>query len=326
MGVIVKILVTGGAGYIGATIAAAAADAGDAPVILDDFSRGRREFTKDYATYAGDIADPAAYEQVFRDHPQIDLVVHCAARTVVDESIAEPLAYYRENLAKTVLMLELLARRCTRVIFSSSASVYGSADTAVVTEAAPLRPASPYAWTKAATEQLLADLATAGHATALCLRYFNPIGSDPQLRCGPRDPAPTHVLGRLLTAARTGAPFIINGCDWPTRDGTPMRDFVHVWDVAQAHVLLAHQWDGDPSFDVFNLGTGTGTTVRELAHIVAEVTGQKLDIRCGPRRPGDTAGCYADTSRARELVGWQAGYSVTDAVQDAQRWQHRLHA
>ena len=320
-----KVLVTGGAGYIGASVASACLDAGHMPIILDDLSAGVHAFTAGRPFFAGDVADAAVLAEIFAAHPDIDAVVHCAAQAVVPESVAHPLEYYHSNVAKTVEMVEQLARYgCERVLVSSSAAVYGPTADLAVSESSPLAPASPYARTKVMVEQVLADAAAAGVLRAMALRYFNPIGADPKLRTGQQAREPAAVLGRLLAARRGAGPFVITGTDWPTRDGTGLRDYVHVWDLARAHVRALERFDDVPSPDGFlavNVGTGAGTTVRELVSAFEAVTGAPLPVREGPRRPGDVAGAYARVDRARQLLHWQAELSVTDAIRDALSWR-----
>ena len=182
-----EVLITGGAGFIGSTVASACLDAGLVPVILDNLSTGRREFTEGRYFYEGDIADPDLLDRAFADHPGIAATVHCAALTIVPESVANPIRYYRENVTKTLELIEGLVRNdCRRLVFSSSASVYAAGSRGEVDETAPIRPASPYARTKAITEWVLEDVARAGDMHAIALRYFNPIGADPEFRTGTR--------------------------------------------------------------------------------------------------------------------------------------------
>jgi UDP-glucose 4-epimerase len=321
-----SLLVIGGAGYIGSTVASAARDAGHEVVVIDNLTVGREEFTAGCAFYRGDMADGELVDQVFAEHAGIDAVVHCAALTVVPDSVAEPLRYYRENVAKTVELLDHLRRNgCRRVVFSSSASVYGDAGP-VVDEDTPLAPGSPYARTKVMVEQVLADVAAAQAGwQVLALRYFNPIGADPRRRSGPTSPRPSHVLGKLLTAAADDEPFVITGTDYPTRDGSGLRDYVHVWDLAQAHVAAIEKLDDvvgvDRPYLVVNLGSGTGVTVRELAAAVNRRVNPQVRVHEGPRRPGDPAGAVATIERARTLLGWSPTSTLDDAVRDALAWQ-----
>ncbi|OAZ42827.1 UDP-glucose 4-epimerase GalE [Microbacterium arborescens] len=319
-----KVLITGGAGYIGATVATACIDAGFVPIVIDDLSTGSAQHVAARTFYRGDIADDALVDRVLDEHGDIYAVIHCAARVIVPESVADPLTYYASNVASSVALLQRLSDRgIRRVIFSSSASVYAEVEGGV-TEDAPLHPASPYARTKAMTEQILADAATAGQIRAISLRYFNPVGVDPRLRTGPTSRYPSHVLGRIMAAADAGSAFTINGRDWPTRDGSGLRDFIHVWDLARAHVHAVRRFDDVVGADlpsaVLNIGTGTGTTVRELVNAFIRVTGVDVDIRVGARRPGDSAGSYAIVDRAHQLLDWRAERTVDDAIADAWAW------
>jgi UDP-glucose 4-epimerase len=323
----VKVLVTGGAGYIGSTIALALLDAGHSPILLDDLSRGSAEFLQIAPAYVGDVADRALLNRIFAAHPDIEATVHCAGRTIVTESLEHPLAYYRENVGKTAELVDaLLAHRCHRLIFSSSASVYGASDEGVITEESPLRPSSPYARTKVLVEQLLADVCAATPLRALSLRYFNPIGADPAHRSGPYDPRPLDVMGSLLSAAARGEPFVVHGRDWPTLDGTPVRDFVHVWDIARAHVAALRRWPVEQGHLALNLGSGVGTTVWQLVAEFNRIADPPVELRFGPRRPGDIAGGYPSIEQAVATLGWHPERTLADGVQDALTWAEKLRA
>lgn len=324
-----KALITGGAGYIGSTVATACLEAGIETVILDDLSTGRRDFGSDRNLYVGDIADSVLLEQIVADHPDIDVVVHCAARIVVPESVADPLGYYDANVGKTITFLRNLREAgILRVVFSSSAAVYFGEGGGGVDETASIAPSSPYATTKAMVETILADAAQAGDLRAIALRYFNPIGADPRLRTGLQNPTPSHALGKIMQARATGEPFTITGTDWPTRDGSGLRDYIHVWDLALAHVAAVQRFDAvapasDP-YQTINVGTGEGVTVRELVAAFERVTKQSLPVVEAARRPGDQAGAFAIVDRAAELLGWKAERSVDDGVRDALAWADKL--
>src|SRR5689334_3764002 len=253
-----KVLVTGGAGYIGSTVCSALLDRGIQPVILDNLVTGRERFAEGRAFYRGDIADGALVDEVFSAHPEIGAVIHCAALIVVPESVDNPLRYYRENVSKTVDLLDHLRRNgCTRVLFSSSASMYKPGADFAVDESAALEPTSPYARTKFMVEGILGDVAAAGQLRAISLRYFNPIGADPRMRTGLQTRNPSHALGRMIVAWEAGETFTITGVDWPTRDGTGVRDYIHVWDLALAHVEAVVRFDEilpEPGYEVINLG------------------------------------------------------------------------
>lgn len=319
------VLVTGGAGFIGSTVASACLDVGITPVIVDDLSVGRREFTTGRIFYEGDLADPGLVDRVFADHPDVSLVVHCAARISVPESVVEPLGYYRANVAGLVALLEGLERHgCRRIVFSSSASIYGPGDDFTVDESSAITPTSPYARTKYMSEQILADVAAAGPLRAVSLRYFNPIGADPELRTGLPSATPSHALGRLVTAYRRGEPFIITGVDWPTRDGTTIRDYIHVWDLARAHVAAIERFDSlvdvERSSTAINVGTGRGTTVRELVAAFNRVVDRPVPVVEAPPRPGDTIGAYSRSDLARTRLDWQPEYDVEDGIRHALAW------
>lgn len=328
-----KVLITGGAGFIGSTVASALIDQGITPVILDDLSKGRREFVRDRIFYQGDIADQALLDRVFAEHPDIHAVLHCAAKIVVPESVGRPLHYYRENVAKTVDLLEALQRNgCERVVFSSSASIYAPTADARADETSPVAAESPYARTKQMMEQVLQDWTVAAPVRVIVLRYFNPIGADPQLRTGLQDPNPTHALGKLIEAHTEGTPFTVTGVDWATPDGSGIRDYIHVWDLARAHVAALTRFDAvvgpsaDDRYRVINVGTGQGTTVRELVTAFETAVGESLDVREAGRRPGDVIGCYASGDLAGELLGWSAQKSLVDGVRDALAWREKWTA
>lgn len=320
-----KVLVAGGAGFIGSTIASCLLDSGHQPVILDNLVTGRREFCEDRPFHQGDIADPAVLDRIFAEHPDITAVVHCAALIVVPESVAQPVRYYRENVAKTLEFVDhLIARGVTRLLFSSSAAIYRPGADFTVDEHSPLTAHSPYARSKLIVEQMLADITAATPLRVLSLRYFNPIGADPKMRSGMQSPAPSHVLGRLIEAHRAGRPFPVTGVDYPTRDGSGLREYVHVWDLAAAHLRALEVFDslfvpgrGDLAI---NLGTGTGTTVLEFAGEFNRITGRPVPVEPAARRPGDSAGAYTRGTRAADLLGWRPEHSVADGIRDSLAW------
>jgi len=323
-----KVLVTGGAGYIGSTACSALMEAGHTPVILDSLVNGREQFTKGRIFYKGDIADEALLERIFADHPDIEACLHFAALIVVPESVAQPNRYYTENVAKSLKLFRKLDELgCRRIIFSSSASVYGNTDpnNFMVTEDAALAPSSPYARTKMMIEMILEDMSKATKLHAIALRYFNPIGADPAMRTGAYDPNPSHVLGKMMGAAMGQGTFTLTGVDWPTRDGSGIRDYIHVWDLARAHVAAIEHFDSaleamNATFLPINLGTGNGVTVRELVNAFSDVWGSPLPVvEAGPR-PGDVAGAYANADRAAGLLGWKAEKTMQEAIADALRW------
>ena len=319
-----KVLIAGGAGYIGSTIASACLDAGITPVILDSLVTGRREFAAGRALYEGDIADGAAVDRVFAEHPDISAVIHCAALIVVPDSVADPVGYYRANVSKSLeFTAHLLRNGCERMIFSSSASIYRPGHDFTVDESSPLSPQSPYAQTKAVCEAMFADIAAGQPIRVLSLRYFNPIGADPAMRTGLQNARPSHALGKMIQAREEGIPFQITGTGYPTRDGTGIRDYIHVWDLAAAHLAALDRFDdvladGTTSCAI-NLGTGTGTTVRELLDAFREVAGPTA-AREVPPRPGDVAGAYTRSDRAKRMLGWEPRFSIAEGIRHSLQW------
>ena len=323
-----KVLISGGAGFIGSTIASAAIDAGFTPVILDSLVTGRREFTAGRAFYHGDIADGALVDRIFAEHPDIAAAVHCAALIVVPESVADPVRYYRANVTKSLdFVASLLRNGCQRMIFSSSAAIYAPGADLSVHEESPIDPQSPYARTKALCEAMFADIAAAEPIRVLSLRYFNPIGADPKMRTGLQLARPSHALGQMIMRARSGEKFELTGTDYPTRDGSGIRDYIHVWDLARAHVAALTRFDeliaGPGGSAAINLGTGTGTTVRELLAAFSECSDRPLAAVEGPRRPGDVAGVYARSEFAARQLGWRATYSITQGIAHSLEWAER---
>jgi len=316
--------------FIGSTIASALEDEGHTPVILDSLVTGKKEFTRGRIFYQNDIADTQALETIFREHPDIHATVHCAALIIVPESTAKPYEYYHENVAKSLELFRTLNRLgYKRVVFSSSASVYDTVPGFKVTETAPLRPGSPYARTKFMMEMILRDFCAAYGMRGIALRYFNPIGADPKMRSGIHMKESSLAIAKMVaTALGRQEEFQITGVDWPTRDGSGIRDFVHVWDLAQAHVKAMSDFDGaferagNPAdgYLVINLGTGNGVTVKELVAAFETVWGKPINKRETGPRPGDVAGAYASNDRARELLGWVPQFSIEQMVSDSLKW------
>jgi UDP-glucose 4-epimerase len=320
-----KVLIAGGAGYIGSTIASACSDVGITPVILDNLVTGRREFAAGREFYEGDIADGELADRIFTQHPDIDAVIHCAALIVVPDSVANPIGYYRANVTKSLeFIAHLLRNGCERLIFSSSAAIYGASADLTVDENSPIDPQSPYGRTKATCEAMFADIAATQPIRVLSLRYFNPIGADPKRRTGLQLPKPTHALGKMMQALEAGVPFEVTGTDYPTRDGSGIRDYIHVWDLATAHIAALRRFDEllapAGGYGVINLGTGHGTTVRELLDAFNSVAHAPIKARDAERRPGDAAGAYTRTDRAAKLLDWQPQYGIADGIRDSLQW------
>jgi UDP-glucose 4-epimerase len=325
-----KVLVTGGAGYIGSVTAKALERAGHTPVILDSLLTGPRAFVDARTFYEGDVGDRGLLARIVEEHPDLECTIHMAARTVVPESVAQPYEYYRDNVAKSLELFDELSRLGkNRVVFSSSASLYGAVEGFEVDEGSPLDPPSPYARTKRMMEEILQDVCVATDLRAVILRYFNPIGSDPDLETGVYAREPSHVLGQLVMAAQgLKDSFTITGTDHPTRDGTGIRDYVHVWDVAEAHVAAVEKFDqalereGAPS-TIMNVGTGAGVTVRELVTAFEQVYGKPVPVLEGPPRPGDAVGAFANVDKIRDVLGWNSSLSLEDGIASALQWGAR---
>ncbi len=324
-----KVLLAGGAGYIGSVTATAFEAAGHTPVILDSLVTGQGSFAAGRIFYRGDIADRALLRRIVAEHPDLVATVHLAARIVVPESMLEPYAYYRDNVAKSLELIdELVALGQNRVVFSSSASLYAPRADFEVREDDLIEPTSPYARTKQMVESILRDIAAASDLRAVILRYFNPVGSDPGLRSGIHGREPSHAIGQLLRAARgLQDAFVITGVDHPTRDGTGLRDYIHVWDLARAHVRAVEAFDEvtgpDTRAVTINLGTGRGVTVRELVSAFEEVYGAPVPVREAPPRPGDAIGAFANVERAASVLGWRSELSLTEAIASALAWDAR---
>lgn len=328
-----KVLITGGAGFIGSTIANCCADHGIEPIILDDFSTGLRQFAQQHEYYEGDIADRALIQRIFTEHSDIYAVIHCAAKIVVPESVEQPLKYYENNVAKAVILLEELRKaQVSRFIFSSTAALYDPdpEKNYVVDENTSLKPLSPYSYSKFMFEQVMKDLAHTGVMKMLSLRYFNPIGADPQLRSGLQLSSPTHALGKIFEAYREDKEFIVTGTEWNTRDGSGLRDYIHVWDLAEAHVAALRHFDkalaaaDTKGYQVINLGTEQGVTVFELVAAFEKAVGVKLKLVSGPSRMGDVLGSASSAKRAYELLGWKPLLSIEQGIIDSLTWSRKL--
>jgi UDP-glucose 4-epimerase len=325
-----KFLITGGAGYIGSTLCSALEDAGHTPIILDSLVTGRMEFTKGRIFYQADIADSDAVRHLFKDHPDIQATVHCAALIVVPDSVTQPYEYYRENVGKSLELFRTLhSLGQKRVVFSSSAAIYDTVPGFMVTEQSPLKPTSPYARTKYMMEMILKDFCSAYGMQGIALRYFNLIGADPKMRSGLHVEKPTHILGKLVQVALGELPaFEITGSDYPTRDGTGIRDYIHVWDLVRAHVNAVTDFDGvfqrasnpTDNYVVINLGTGKGVTVREMLNAFIKVYGKQVPVKEVGRRPGDIAGAFANADTALRLLNWKTELTIEQGITDALKW------
>ena len=318
------ILVVGGAGYIGSHMVKDLLRAGYPVVVLDNLSKGHRELVPGGHFVEGDIGDAALLDRLFSEH-QIGAVMHFAAFSLVGESVGEPLAYYRNNVAHTVELLYAMFRHDVRhFIFSSSAAVYGEPISVPIDEDHPCHPTNPYGETKLAVEQLLADCARAHDLHYVALRYFNAAGADAEGGLGERHAPETHLIPLVLQVALgERASIQIYGVDYPTPDGTCLRDYVHVSDLTQAHLLALEALLAGGTNGAYNLGNSKGYSVREVIAVARQVTGRSIAEKVATRRPGDPAVLVADSSRIRAVLGWQPRYEQLEAIiSSAWRW-HR---
>jgi len=322
-------LVTGGAGYIGSHTVHALLDRGDAVVVLDDLSTGVRAQVGEAASFVkGDVADRALLEKTIRDHG-IDAVIHFAGSIVVPESVADPLAYYENNVVKSrEVIAACLATGVKNFIFSSTATVYAEDARQPLAENARKAPISPYARSKLMTEWMLEDVARAHDLRYHVLRYFNVAGADPKGRTGQSTPKATHLIKRAAQVALGRVPHLdIFGTDYPTPDGTGVRDYIHVTDLAGAHLLALDALRGGAASTVYNCGYGRGLSVREVVRGVERVTGRPLPVVESPRRAGDPPTLISDPSRIKAALGWQPAHDDLDGiVRSAIAWERRFNA
>lgn len=328
-----NILVTGGAGYIGSHTALALLQAGHKVVVLDNLSNSSRESLARVTRIAGrapsfvlgDIRDAALVRDMLTEH-KIDAVMHFAGLKAVGESVQQPLAYYDNNVAGSVQLIQAMqAAGVYRIVFSSSATVYGEAARMPISEATPLgAPTNPYGWSKWMVEQCLQDLAQSDARWRIAvLRYFNPGGAHPSGLMG-EDPrgTPNNLLPYIAQVATGRRPRLqVFGDDYPTPDGTGVRDYIHVVDLAQGHLCALQALDQLTGVGIWNLGTGRGTSVLEAVTAFEQASGQTVPYEVVPRRPGDIPECWADPAKARDELGWAAQRSITEIMADAWRWQ-----
>ena len=332
------ILLTGGAGFIGSHIAVELLQDGYDVVIADDLSNSRADVIdriekitgRRPAFYRIDAADGAALTKVFDEQP-IDAAVHLAGFKAVGESVQKPIEYYRNNLDTTLTLLETMrSYDVRRLVFSSSATVYGADNPVPYTEDMPAgRCTNPYGWTKWMIEQILADVARADAAlSVVCLRYFNPVGAHESGLIGERpNGVPNNLMPYITqTAAGIRKELSIFGDDYETPDGTGVRDYIHITDLARGHIAAIGYTEEHVGWEAINLGTGHGTSVLKLVQTFERVNGVPVPHRIAPRRAGDLASCYAGTEKARRLLGWQAEKGLEDICRDAWRWQKSCDA
>jgi UDP-glucose 4-epimerase len=318
-----RVLVTGGAGYIGSVSVEALIEAGHEPVVLDNASTGHSDAVPASVPFLRqDYTDERATAAALEAH-RVEAILHCAARSLVGESVLHPSRYFRQNVAGGIGLLEAArAAGVQRFVFSSTAAVYGTPDVAPIPEDAPLRPINPYGETKRIVESALDWYGRAYGMRSVSLRYFNAAGAS-QVNGEDHDPE-THLIPNVLAAADGGEPLTLFGDDYPTPDGTPIRDFVHVLDIADAHVrsLEATARGDSAGFVACNLGSGSGFSVREVLAAAERVLGRPIPVNVGPRRPGDPPILVAAVDRARDALGWTARHGTLEAmIESAWAWR-----
>lgn len=324
-----KVLVTGGAGYIGSHMVRLLRENGIEPVVFDNFSTGHREFVpKGVRLVKGDLRKPGDIRKAFKAH-RVDAVVHFAAAIVVPESVSDPLKYYANNVSATVNLLQGMDEAgVSRIVFSSSACVYGNPLKSPIIEDEALKIENPYGATKVMVEQILGDMARAGRIKYIALRYFNVAGAHPAGGIGIKMDKPTHLIPNVMqVACGMKKELTVFGNDYPTRDGTCVRDYVHVVDLAEAHLLaLKGLASGKVSNDVINLGNGRGFSVKEVIDAAVKVTGRPVPYKVVPRRPGDSVNVVASFEKASRLLGWQPTRGLDEILASAYTWERSLRS
>ena len=335
-----NILITGGAGFIGSHTYVVLKENGFNPIIIDNFSNSSTHVIQQLETicqsavvyYHLDVNDPNTYDQVFNEH-KIDGIIHFAASKAVGESVENPLKYYKNNVASTILLLEKMQEyHVKNLVFSSSCTVYGQPAELPVTEKSPVQVAiSPYGNTKQMCEEIIADTTQASKdLKAISLRYFNPIGAHKSALIGELPLGPPANLIPYLTQSVAGlrGPLQVFGTDYPTPDGSAVRDYIHVCDLAEAHVKglkhLLEQKETSSYYDFFNIGTGDGTSVLQIIQAFEKTTGEKVNYELKPRRSGDITAVYAAIGKSKDVLGWQSKRSLEESLKDAWAWQKAL--
>ena len=322
-----KILVVGGCGYIGTHMVKALLEAGHHPIILDNLSTGHRELLPGGTFIEGDIADRPLLDSIFSTHT-IDAVMHFAAYIEVGESVQNPLKYYRNNFIATANLIEaMLAHKVLRFIFSSSAAVYGEPQYMPIDEKHPCAPSSPYGESKLFVEKLLESCRNAHDLQYVSLRYFNAAGADPSGLIGECHIPESHLIPLVLDAASGKRPDIkIFGSDYPTPDGTCIRDYIHVNDLVQAHLLALNKMLKEKHSAIYNVGNSRGYTVKEVIKTVKKITDANIKVILSARRPGDAAELIADSTKIKTQLTWKPIYeSIETMVRTAWKWQQRRY-
>lgn len=320
------VLVTGGAGYIGSHVARALKRAGLNPVTYDNLSEGHRWAVRYGPLERGELADQARLEDVMRQYSPV-AVVHLASLIAAGDSVVQPAEYYQNNVAGTLALLQAMRETGVgRLVFSSSAAVYGEPHTTPITEDHPKLPINPYGGSKLMCERMIEDFAAAYGVRAASMRYFNAAGAEPGAEIGEAHNKETHLIPLVLeVAAGLRRHIAIFGTDYATRDGTCLRDYVHVCDIAAAHLLALKFLETNDGAHAFNLGSGSGNTVREVIETAERVTGRRIARIERSRRPGDPTALLADPARAHKILGWIPQYpDLADQIATAWNWHGRM--
>ena len=322
------VLVTGGAGYIGSHVSVELLEAGKNIVIIDNFSNSSpevldkiKEITgKDFKFYELNMLDEEKMEQVFKEN-DIDSVIHLAGLKAVGESVQKPIEYYHNNLSSTLILLKLMKKyNCKKIVFSSSATVYGMPKEVPIKEDAPLSTTNPYGTTKLMIEKILKDVNTADSSfRIILLRYFNPIGAHESGKIGEKPDGIPNNLMPYITSVATGKLECLSvfGNDYPTHDGTGVRDYIHVVDLAKGHLKALEKIENESGLFIYNLGTGKGYSVLDLVKTFEKVNNVKINYKIVARRPGDIATCYADATKAKKELNWEASKNLEDMCRDS---------
>jgi UDP-glucose 4-epimerase len=319
------ILVTGGAGYIGSHVVKELLKKGHRPIVYDNLQTGHRKAVIGVPLIEGDLNDQGRVKEVFQSHP-IESVMHFAADCLVGESVKDPLKYFNNNVKNGIQLLEIINYFCIKnIVFSSSAAVYGEPVEVPIRETHPCQPTNPYGETKWIFERVLHALHQTGRMDYISLRYFNAAGADPSGQLGEDHLQESHLVPIALWAALTGKPVSIFGTDYDTPDGTCIRDYIHVTDLAQAHIFALERLEAGNGSGIYNLGNGSGYSVKQVIETVKKVTGKKILAIESARRPGDPARLVASSEKIRDELGWNPRYAdLEQIIEMAWKW-HRNH-
>ena len=321
-----KVLITGGAGYIGSHVVKRLLEKGIETIVLDNLQTGHREAVVGGTCIQGDIGDEQILQEIFAGH-EIDSVIHMAADCLVGDSTKAPLKYFNNNVNKGLRLLgEMIERRVNKMVFSSSAAVYGNPSRVPIEEDSPALPINPYGETKLIFEKILESCKVAHGLQYISLRYFNAAGADPDGLIGEDHHPETHLIPTVLKALlRKGRKVSIFGTDYDTPDGTCIRDYIHIVDIADAHILALEALHAGEGCDIFNLGNGNGFSVQQIIQATSQVTGRTIPVRESQRRPGDPPVLIASPEKIRRRLGWNPQYGkLEEIIETAWRW-HRTH-